>query len=93
MISYELKFQFCNLSDALHRNVTDNFESVSFNITKDNFIQVQVVLKEKTSTDMEYIDDFIAEFSALQETDNVLPPIVKEKDKNLPLKYVVFQQG
>jgi hypothetical protein len=88
-----MKFQFCNLIDALHRNVTDNFESVSFNITTDKFIQVQVILNKKANADIEYIDDLITEFAALQEVDNVLPPIVKIKGDALPLQYVVFKQA
>ena len=28
----EVKYQACNLSDSLHRNINDNFKSVSFEI-------------------------------------------------------------
>lgn len=93
MINYELKLQYCNLVDALHRNITDNFVSVSFDIVKENLIQVQIILKKLSDFDLEYIDDIIAEFSSLQEKDKVLPPIILDKNGSIPLKHIVFHQA
>jgi hypothetical protein len=87
----EEKYQACNLSDALHRNINDNFESVSFEITDNREIQTKIVLSEFTTQEEDYIDDLIAEFTAKQEKDCVLSPIV-EIGRSLPLKYIVYQK-
>jgi hypothetical protein len=87
----EVKYQTCNLCDALHRNINDNFESVSFEILDNGDIQTKVVLLEFSGQEEDYIDDLIAEFSALQERDCVLKPIVEVKD-GLPLKNLVYKK-
>jgi hypothetical protein len=87
----EVKYQTCNLCDALHRNINDNFESVSFEILDNGDIQTKVVLLELTGQEEDYIDDLIAEFSALQERNCVLKPIVEVKD-SLPLKNLVYRK-
>jgi hypothetical protein len=85
----EIKYQACNLCDALHRNINDNFESISFEILDNGDIQTKIVLSELTEQEEEYIDDLIAEFSALQERDCVLEPIV-EIGASPPLRNIVY---
>lgn len=87
----EVKYQACNLSDSLHRNINDNFESVSFEILDNGDILTKIILSELTKQEEEYIDDLIAEFSALQETDCVLKPIV-HTGKSLPLRNIVYKK-
>lgn len=91
MMEIEVKYQTCNLCDALHRNINDNFESVSFEILDNGDIQTKIVLMELTGQEEEYIDDLIAEFSALQERNCVLKPIVEIGDSP-PLKNIVYQK-
>ncbi len=91
MIEIEVKYQACNLCDAICRNINDNFESVSFEITDNGDIQTKIILSEFTEQEEEYIDDLIAEFSAKQENDCILKPIVEIGD-NLPLKNIVYQK-
>lgn len=86
----EIKYQACNLCDSLHRNINDNFRSVSFEILKNGNIQTKIILKKMTKQEKEYIDDLIAEFSAKQENDCVLKPIIAIDD-SLPLKHIIFQ--
>lgn len=87
----EVKYQACNLSDALCRNINDNFESVSFEIIDNGDIQTKIVLSELTEQEEEYIDDFIAEFSALQERNCILKPIVNIGNSP-PLQNIVYQK-
>lgn len=87
----EVKYQACNLCDALCRNINDNFESVSFEIIDNGDIQTKIVLSELTEQEEDYIDDLIAEFSALQERNCVLRPIVEIGDSP-SLKNVVYQK-
>jgi hypothetical protein len=90
-MTVEEKYQACNLCDALCRNINDNFESVSFEILGNSDIQIKIVLSNMTQQEEEYIDDLIAEFSALQESNCVLRPII-EIGYSLPLKYIVYQK-
>lgn len=92
MIEIEVKYQACALNEALIRNVNENFESVSFEITDNGDIQTKIVLSELTEQEEEYIDDLIAEFSAKQENDCVLKPIV-DIGNSPPLKNVVYQKA
>lgn len=85
----EIKYQACNLCDSLHRNINDNFKSVSFEILEDGNIQTKIVLKILTEQEKEYINDLIAEFSAKQKTNCILKPIIAIGD-SLPLENVVF---
>jgi hypothetical protein len=87
----EVKYQACNLSDALCRNINDNFESVSFEIIDNGDIQTKIVLSELTEQEEEYIDDLIAEFSALQERNCILKPIV-DIGNSPPLQNIVYQK-
>lgn len=88
----EEKYQSCNLCDALCRNINDNFNSISFEILRSGDIQVKVILEKRTEIENEYIDDMITEFSAKQENDCVLKPII-EIGKNPPLKNLIYQRG
>lgn len=87
----EVKFQVCALNEALIRNINDNFESVSFEIHDNGDIQTKIVLSELTDREEEFIDDLTAEFSAKQENDCVLKPII-EIGKNSPLQIIVYQK-
>lgn len=87
----EVKYPACNLSDALCRNINDNFESVSFEIIDNGDIQTKIVLSELTEQEEEYIDDLIAEFSALQERNCILKPIV-DIGNSPPLQNIVYQK-
>lgn len=87
----EEKYQACNLCDALCRNINDNFESVSFEIIDNGDIQTKIVLSELTEQEEEYIDDLIAEFSALQERNCILKPIV-DIGNSPPLQNIVYQK-
>ncbi len=91
MIEVEVRYQTCNLCDAICRNINDNFESVSFEIIDNGGIQTKIVLSELTEQEEEYIDDLIAEFSAKQENDCVLKPIV-DIGNSPPLKNLVYQK-
>ena len=64
MMEIEVKYQVCNLCNALCRNNNDNFKSVSFEIIDNGSIQTKIVLSEFSEQEEEYIDDLIAEFSA-----------------------------
>jgi hypothetical protein len=88
--SYEVKYQYCNLCDALHRNINDNFESVSFDIDTRGEIQVQVVLLSQTSVELDYIDDLMCEFFASQQRDIVKMAIVTVDSNRLPLENIVY---
>lgn len=91
MMEIEVKYQVCNLCDAICRNINDNFESVSFEIIDNGDIQTKIVLSEFTEQEEEYIDDLIAEFSAQQESDRILSPLI-EIGGSPPLKYIVYQK-
>ncbi len=93
MIDIEAKYQTCNLCDALHRNINDNFISVSFEILANGYIQTKIVLKEMTEDEIEYIEDISTEFSSMQQQDCVLKPIVEIGGNVSPLKYVVYQKS
>lgn len=92
MTEAEVKYQACNLCDALHRNINDNFESVSFEIYATGDIHVKIILKEKTEIEEEYIDDLIGEFEALQQTNCVKKVVVEVGKHNPPLKNIVYQE-
>jgi hypothetical protein len=86
----EVKSQACALNEAMHRNINDNFKSVSFDFIDNGDIITKIVLSELTKKEEEYIDDLIAEFSAKQNNDCILKPIVEIGDCP-PLKYIVYQ--
>lgn len=91
MIEEEVRYQACNLCEAICRNINDNFDSVSFEIIGNGDIQTKIVVSEFTEQEGEYIDDLIAEFSAKQENDCVLKPIV-DIGNSPPLKNLVYQK-
>lgn len=91
---YETKLQACNLCDALHRNINDDFQSVSFDFDDKNDIQVKIVMNKNIEQNNELFEDISVEFSAVQMTDCVESFLVTlAKDDNLPLKNVVYRQG
>lgn len=85
----EVKYQACALNEALIRNINDNFQSVSFEILENGDIQTKFVLSELTEKEEEYIYDISVEYSAKQERDIVLKPIVEIGD-SLTLKNIVY---
>jgi hypothetical protein len=93
MREIEIKYQVCNLCDALHRNINDNFKSVSFEILRNGDIQIKIVLEKLTEAEEGYIEDISAEFSAKQQRDCVLKPAVEVGTDIPPLKYTVYQRG
>lgn len=90
MAGIDIKYQTCNLCDAMHRNINDKFKSISFEILNDGNVQVKIILEKRTKIEDEYIDDIIAEFSALQLSDCVLQPIIVAENNNIPLKNIVY---
>lgn len=90
MTEIEVKYQACNLSDALHRNINDNFENVSFEILGNGDIQIKVILNKKTEIEDDYIEDISTEFSAKQQTNCVLKPLVEIGENRLPFKNIVY---
>lgn len=93
MIEYEVKYYACGLCNSLHRNINDNFQSVSFEIQENKNVQVRVVLETITEVEEELIDDMIAEFSAAQETDCILSPQVFSGVEISPLENLVYRKG
>jgi hypothetical protein len=89
--SIQIKYQTCNICDALHRNINNNFLSVSFEILEDGDIQVKVVLRMRTEKEDEYIDDFITELEALQQNNCVRSPVIVTGAHELTLLNLVYQ--
>lgn len=90
MNNADVKYQTCNICDAMHRNVNGNFKSISFEILDGGDIQLKFVLYEKLIREEEYIDDLMTEFESMQESNCVLMPII-EVGNGLPLKNIVYQ--
>lgn len=89
----EVKYQTCNISNALLRNINDNFISVSFDFEGNNYLVVKVVLVKRTEKEDGYIEDMIAEFSALQESDSVRKVLVEVGVEHFPLQNLVYQKS
>ncbi|MCB0657858.1 MAG: hypothetical protein KDC57_17050 [Saprospiraceae bacterium] len=89
MISLEVKYQSCNLCDAMHRNINDNFKSISFEVLSTGEIQIKFTLDKITDRELEYIDDIITEFEAQQDWNCVLKPIIEFGDCH-PLVNLVY---
>ncbi|MGU9939388.1 hypothetical protein ACNFNZ_12515 [Empedobacter brevis] len=89
MISIEEKYQYGNLCDALCRNLNDNFMNVSFEIFENGDIQCKFILLKFSNREEEYIEDIMAEFTALQTKDCVLKPII-EIGNEKKLKNIVY---
>ena len=90
MKEIEVMCQVCNLSDALCRNINDNFKSVSFELTDNGEIQTKIILHRLTEQEKEFIEDIMAEFTASQNYDCILKPIV-EIGHSTALKNIVYQ--
>jgi hypothetical protein len=88
----EIEYQSCNISNAMLRNVNDNFISVSFDFLSNRDIIIKVVLKKKTVVEDSYIEDMIAEFTAVQKSDCVQNPLVEVGYQHAPLQNLVYQQ-
>lgn len=91
MIDIKLKYQAGLLCGALHRNINDNFITVSFSMV-DNQINIKIVLEELTEKEEDYIDDLMAEFSVHQDRDCVFNPIIEVGDGQ-PLENVVYKRA
>lgn len=90
MIEIEIKYQTINLCKALLKNINDNFESVSFNLLDSGHVQTKIILFQITEKERDYIEDLMAEFSAIQEIDCVLKVDVVVGEST-PLKNIVYQ--
>lgn len=90
--NYEVKFQCINLRDALIRNLNDNFITVSFEIVDGGDVQTKFTLSAITETEMEYIEDIMAEFSLRQFKNTVLPPKIVLNSYSA-LENVVFSKS
>ncbi len=90
MTTIEIKYQACNLCQAMHRNVNDNFQHVSFDVDNHGYVQVQIILSIQTEQEEDYIDDIMGEFLALQLSNCVLKAIVKV-GQYPPLSNIVYQ--
>lgn len=91
--SNEIEYQSCNISNAMLRNVNDNFISVSFDFLSNRDILIKVILEKKTVIEDNYIEDMITELAALQESDCVQKPLVEVGCQHTPLQNLVYQQG
>ena len=72
----EIKFQTCNIGDAMLRNINNNFLSISFNLENGD-VQVKIIMEEKTIIEENYIDDFVTELAALQNSNCIKKPIIE----------------
>jgi hypothetical protein len=90
--SFQIKLQACNLCDAMHRNINDNFQSVSFRIESNDEISVKIVLSNMTDEEEEYIDDIISEFESRQENNNVKKVVLTKDKASLPYENIVYQK-
>jgi hypothetical protein len=86
-----IKYQTSALADSLIGSIGINFQSISFNIIENGFIQVLIVLKYQSNIDDELIEDIMCEFCARQENDCVLKPIIKIGNSFNPFPYLVFK--
>ncbi len=92
MINLDLliKYHAGILCDSLHRNINDNFVSVSFEILKDGTIKIKIVLKNKTDIEIEYIDDISSEFEAIQGINNLSEVEIVVDKYAPPLAHIVY---
>lgn len=89
---YEVRYQASILVDALHRNINNNFASISFEIMDNGDIILLILLINKTCVEEEYIEDIIAEFEGLQLTHNVEKVEILIEGSIEPLKNVVYRR-
>jgi len=88
-----IKYQACNICNALLRNINDNFKSVSFDFIKGKDIQIKIILEKRTEIEDGYIEDMITEFTSLQESNCVPLPIVEIGDHHWPLQNLVYNHN
>lgn len=88
----EVKYQACNLCDALHRNINDNFISVSFDVLRGGNLLVKIILAKRTTVEDDYIYDMSVEFSAAQQRDCVRKVQVEIGENHKPLRNLVYQR-
>ncbi len=86
----EMMFHACNVCQALVRNISNNFLSVSFALTRSKLIDLKISLESATLTDYNLIEDFVAELSALYEYDCVGNVLIVEGSEHLPLSNLVY---
>lgn len=92
--SYKIKYQAGIICDALHRNIDDSFESVSFEVHSDGLVQVKIILDILNEEYQELIDDIDAELSAQALSNNILPFIVCQTAQNeSPLENIVYRRA
>jgi hypothetical protein len=89
----DIKYHACLLCDAMVRNINENFSCISFEILSGGDVQVQVILDIATSAEYEYIDDLMAEFTTMQQTDCVKTPKIEIGRNRVPLKNIVFRKA
>jgi hypothetical protein len=87
-----IEYQTCNLCQAMLRNINDNFLCVSFDLIGDRDIVVRIALAQRTEIEEQYVDDMMAEFSSLQESNCVKPPEIQVGQGKLPLRYLVYRK-
>ena len=91
MTEFDIKLQSCMLCDALVRNINNNFFNISFGIREDKMIIVKFILTMISAIEEDLIDDIIAEYSATQDTNCVLSPVIVKLGENiLPLDNIVY---
>ncbi len=88
----KIKYQAGNLIRSCCRNINDNFISVSFELKDNQDIQTKFIFYDYSEFEEEYVDDIIAEFSAMQESDCILPPII-EVEIGDPLENLVYSKS
>jgi len=92
--SYTLKFHAGIICDALHRNIDDTFESVSFEIHSNGLVQVKIILDMLNEEYQELIDDISAETVAQALSNNILSFIVSQTAQNeSPLENIVYRRA
>ncbi len=92
-LDYYIKSQAGNLCAALHRNINDNFVSVSFAVTDSGDVSIKIILLELTETEKEYIEDIDGEFSAVQWEDPFVDICVEiYGDDSQPLENLVYRR-
>lgn len=90
-VDCNVKLIYSELCMAMQRNVSNNFQNISFDIINNGDIQVKIMLYSQSDDDYELIDDLIAEFSSTRESNDVLKPLVSINSAENPLKYLIYQ--
>ncbi|KIO76869.1 hypothetical protein TH53_12225 [Pedobacter lusitanus] len=90
-LEYNVKLIYSNLCNAMIRNVNNNFYSISFDILQNEDIQVKIILYSYNEDEKNLVEDLMAEFSALEEKNNVLAAILTTDFKELKLRYKIYE--